>query len=221
MRAALRGYSTGMDLAAILRTIDARQEELHMSDAALSKKAGFSPDLIRNWRRRIARGESHAGVNAHSLEAIASALDLPAGALSMPPDYTNGSARPPGFAESEARPWAPADTDRKARLLAALAPDARHPESYTIAVAIPGFDLAEGDVVVIDLGRTPVTDEIVVANVDDFAHHAQTTVLRRYLPPYLVPGRHTEKSDLVESQRIGILGPVVASFRPMAGLALA
>lgn len=66
-----------MQLSSVLDRIDQRRNELGLTEQALSIKSGCSKDLIRNWRRKVAAGDHRSGANMGSLEAIASALDVP------------------------------------------------------------------------------------------------------------------------------------------------
>lgn len=60
-----------MALADILDRIDHRLEIIGLSATAASEAAGLSRDGIRNWKRRLARGEDKAGMNIRSLEQLA------------------------------------------------------------------------------------------------------------------------------------------------------
>ena len=64
-----------MDMREILARVDARQAELKWTDRKISIEAGLSDDAIRNWRRRVARGET-GGANVRSLEAVAKTLGV-------------------------------------------------------------------------------------------------------------------------------------------------
>lgn len=63
-----------MGMPDILRRIDRRLKALGLSSTAASLAAGLSGDAIRNWRRRMARGEVDAGMSIRSLEKLAVVL---------------------------------------------------------------------------------------------------------------------------------------------------
>lgn len=126
--------------------------------------------------------------------------------------FRQPAAAPAGFAETELTPWEGPRLNDAPDPVAALAPRAQHPSAYLLSRAAPGFSLLAGDVVILDLNASAKSGDLVVAQVIDTDIGAADTVLRRYLPPYLVtataePGEITDRDDVV------IKGPVVASFR--------
>ena len=60
----------------ILARIDERQADLGITDRALSIAAEMSSDGVRNWRRRVKRGETVSASMAN-LVAVALVLDVP------------------------------------------------------------------------------------------------------------------------------------------------
>jgi transcriptional regulator with XRE-family HTH domain len=87
------GHPTGMELAAILRRIDQRKNELGLKDNALAKRAGKA-DMVRNLRRALKNG-SRRGPSAATIAAIERALEVPQGWLltghGSPPPPPTGS----------------------------------------------------------------------------------------------------------------------------------
>jgi len=71
---ALLGKFTAMDMRTVLHRIEIRRQELGVSEAALSRRATGSTDTIRNWRRRVERGDEKAGASTVTLEKVAEAL---------------------------------------------------------------------------------------------------------------------------------------------------
>lgn len=65
-----------MSMKEILERISERSSALGLTDNSLSLKAGLSRDGIRNWRRRIERGEDAAGATITALSGVASALGV-------------------------------------------------------------------------------------------------------------------------------------------------
>lgn len=66
-----------MDMKVVLRRIEARLAVLETTAAAISRSAVGSPDTIRNWQRRVAKGEN-PGASMATIEPIAEALGVPA-----------------------------------------------------------------------------------------------------------------------------------------------
>jgi len=89
-----------------------------------------------------------------------------------------------GFAEPDATAFRPGPVIEAA--LRRVAPEARHPQSYRIDRNMPGFGLLTGDIVVVDLGRSAETGDLVVANM--LVGQEATTIVRRVAGDWLVPG---------------------------------
>jgi hypothetical protein len=69
------GFDAGtMGMADIITRIEQRLHVLGISASAASDAAGMSKDAIRNWKRRLARGEINAGMSIRSLERLAIVL---------------------------------------------------------------------------------------------------------------------------------------------------
>lgn len=68
-------YFHRMDMAKILKRIDARIAELGTSRSAISRKATGSTDTIRNWERRS--GDDSAGATMPKMQSIADQLGVP------------------------------------------------------------------------------------------------------------------------------------------------
>jgi len=69
-------YFHRMDMPKILARIKARLDELETTESAISKAATGSTDTIRNWRRRVKKGET-PGASTLTLQPIADALNVP------------------------------------------------------------------------------------------------------------------------------------------------
>ena len=64
-----------MDMKAILDRITYCREQMGMSERSVSIAAGMSADGVRNWRRRMEKGEE-PGANLRSLEQMAQVLGV-------------------------------------------------------------------------------------------------------------------------------------------------
>jgi transcriptional regulator with XRE-family HTH domain len=64
-----------MEMKTVLARIDLRLAALGTTDAAVSKKATGSQDTVRNWRRRVAKGESPSA-SVSKIEAISEVLGV-------------------------------------------------------------------------------------------------------------------------------------------------
>ena len=73
-----------------------------------------------------------------------------------------------------------------------------------------------GDLVVVDLDRKAARGDAVCAQIYDLDNDTAQTVLRLFEPPYLVAASSRaefRKPDLVDDERVKIMGVVVASVR--------
>lgn len=152
------------------------------------------------------------------MEALAKALGVdPAWLITGAQPTSNAMTR------SAAEPWTPPDpggqrqdlAEGRRKLLRTLAPTAGNPAGYALTVSAFPFGLLAGDVLVIDLKAKAQEGDLVIATVADPQTGSAKTVLRRYLPPYLLsPDPEEEEPSLVvDGHRTVINGPVLASFR--------
>lgn len=170
-----------MNLAEIIKRIEQRIAELKTTDRAISIRAGMSADGIRNWKRR-AESDPKAGANAQSLAKVASALDVSISWLT-----TGSENASDGFSE-QAEAWTPHAhaAEAVARLYAG---SARNPAgTYRAKADLPGFGILSGDLLVCDLSRLPRPGDIALLTVADPETGESRTIIRRYLPPFMISG---------------------------------
>lgn len=65
-----------MEMKSVLAKIDVMLAKRGTSAAAISREATGSPDTIRNWRRRVDKGQE-PGASTATLEPIARSLGVP------------------------------------------------------------------------------------------------------------------------------------------------
>lgn len=179
------------------------------SQRDISKAAGLAPgtlnDILKNRRR---------SPSVENLKALAGVLGVSAAWLV---DGQGDNSR--GFSESELSAWtAPARSGQKpdldhTRLARLLAPDARNATTMSLNIDAPACGLVSGDIIVIDIKSPAKTGDLVVAQVADLETGEASTVLRRYLPPYLVPVETKGETYMADGVRTSVMGPVAASFR--------
>lgn len=206
-------------MRAILDRITRKREELGLSEAAVSLKGG-SRDLIRNWRRALDKGTT---INARydSLEQIARALHVTEDWLIHGTDAVAGSPapKPTGMAETATpftlMPHATRLDDPQAALRAIFGKAATTPGLFRITKNLPAFEFAEGDVVLADLARLPQPGEIAVVLVTDEQLASATTMICRYLPPFLTTGKIGPNAPLmrIDDPGVTVRHPVVGSIR--------
>lgn len=195
-----------MNNAAIVARIKERLKETGQSAAAVSIEAGGSKDLIRNWLRGVEEGKRFK-IQQDNLEAVANSLgvsytwlvygsDAGADARGMSEELASFSPKPH---QVDAVRALFADTARHAQVMLRLALD------------LPGLGLATGDTVVTDLSREPAPGDLVAAHVN--RDGAVRTVIRRFLPPYLLACDQTHDREPLRAD-----DPSVTLRYPIIGL---
>lgn len=209
-----------MQMQAILDRITRRREELGLSEAAVAQKGG-SRDLIRNWRRALDRGQT-ISARYDSLTSIARALHVSVDWLmhgTGEAEAAPARSTPPGLSEPVTpftlAPHATREDDPQASLRAIFGKTATTPGLFRINRNLPAFELAKGDVVLADLARLPEPGEIAVVTVSDDETAAATTMICRYLPPYLTLGKigPSVPTLRIDDPGVTVRYPVVGSIR--------
>lgn len=154
----------------------------------------------------------------HEAQQLAGVLGVPvadvlrrAGLNIAPEDAMAPAAfRPKGFGESDVAPLGP-DAPRT--------PEARAQGLSQSVWMVRNAHMAAsgylpGDSILVDMNAAPRKGDAVVAQVYDWSADDAVTVLRLYLPPYLVrPGLDAETPLAVDGERVLIKGVVVAQWR--------
>lgn len=179
------------------------------SHRAISIAAGLAPGTLGDILKNPDRSPS-----VRNLTALARTLGVsPSWLIEGRGDNAQG------FGERELDAWTPPAKSGErpdldfARIARLLAPAARHPSTMQIRIDAPGCGLSAGDVLVIDMNATAQAGDIVIAQVADLSSGDARTVIRRYLPPYLVPLDPAGETFVVDGVRISIMGKLAASFR--------
>ena len=198
-----------MNLAAILDRISARLRVVGLSERALSERAG-SADLIRNWRRKVKAGDT-GGANHESLRRVADELGVTLNWL-----LHGGAATPDsqGMAEDAAEFTTPPAA--QAQVAGLFAAKARHPApTHRAITAMPDFAIAAGDLLICDLSRGPEPGELAIVSMIDEQAGTARTLVRRYLPPWLLSGSGdiTGLPDRDDADGCMIRHPIIGSIR--------
>lgn len=210
-----------MDIASILARIDEVRARADLNDTQISRAAGGSEDLLRNWRRKAREG-GKGGVNAKTLSAVADVLGVSAAWL-MTGDGSQASldstAAQHGLSET-AEPFrfqsASTNPDDPLHILRALyGTRTSSPATFALKGALPSFGLLSGDILVVDLARLPEPGEIAIVTISDDDAGTSTTTVRRYMPPFLVPGTADNVLDFIKMDMPGVQvrHPVIGSLR--------
>lgn len=216
---AVPGYRSRMDMRAILERIAIRAMEIGIKEAEVSRRAGHV-DLVRNWRRAIEAGEA-INPRYDSLRRVAEALDVPERWLIDGTGYAEPLAQPARFGGSEVQRFRPASARDTigAELMAAIAPQARHPAAFELRGPQPYLALLTGDIVIVDLQSRAEQSDTVIVNFDADRTGDAVMLIRRYFPPYLLSADLDGGAGVItldDSGRAAIIGTVEAVVRPQA-----
>lgn len=197
-----------MDMRLLLKLVNARIDELGMTEREASMRATGSADTIRNWRRRLKKGESF-GATTDKVELVCRELGIDMATLTAAPD----AGTPGGMAE-DAVPLLIADT-RRDPVIIALAPNSTTPEVFVSKRDFPAFAIRAGDRLIADMARAPQPGEIVVASQIDQSDGTSTWMVCRWLPPHVLPGGISDDLILIEAGGTMVVarGVIIASFR--------
>lgn len=200
-----------MDIKALMKRIEERAAELDKSIRAVSIEATNSPDTIRNWQRKVKTGEAFSMRQA-SLQAVADALGVELQWLltgsfdmlglenhSMPEETTEYKVKPN---QSEAVRAIFAQTAIRAEV------------ARQMTVNMPSLGLANGDLLVCDLGRDARVGDTVLVHVQDGKADGSTLARRWYSPWLLAYDTALDQDPLRDDEQgVKILYPVIGSIR--------
>jgi len=124
-----------------------------------------------------------------------------------------GMHSPGAFREDDVLPYIAAP-DRAADDIARQAASRlRHGVCYRLARSMPWLGCLQGDIALIEIGRAPADGEIVLAGLAHPESGAASTVLRRYLPPWLVGGPDDAPARLDGPEPHAVQGVVAGIVR--------
>lgn len=194
-----------------LSRIDQRLRELGLSENEASRLAGRSRDAIRNWRR--AANDPHRRLNP-----TREALESVAAVLGVTPEWLLRGDGAQGMAEPEAVPFV-GRTPAAGSMAGRQDLPERALVAYRVTRAAPGLAILRGDVIFIDIRSAAREGDLVVATLSHQADDRQVTVLRRYLPPWLVSGAADGDAPerLDNTGRAAVLGVIRAVERTVGG----
>ena len=186
--------------------------------SAISKKAGKDVSTMR----KILDGTSK-NPKLQTLEVLANAMNLTLAELehrgrsvASPPELQHDIGLPPsGFSEPEATPFV-MNPNRAGNLptdhLAALA---RSPQIWRADQSLISLGLIRGDIFVTDAQAKACAGDIVVATEVNPDSGTSRTIIRQYLPPYLVPADPADRYPMIidDENYIRIMGVIIGVVR--------
>lgn len=178
--------------------IRSRLTHRHGELKELADHVGISADKIT----KILKGERQ--VRAHEMPRIIAYFSE---------NRSHGLSEPARPYAAAPVPMAPSARDEA--IGAAICPDTKHRAFYRCRSAIPGAALLADDRLIVSLGDRPAAGDLVIVTLSDPQTDTQTTEIRRYWPPLLVPLDLNAGTAVTEDdgQSVAILAVIRASFR--------
>lgn len=186
--------TTRENLLAWLRTV---LRETGDAPSTLATNAGVAPSTINRFL-----DEDGGGLRSDTIEKIVNYSGVP---LEVAPSLR----KPPGLREPDAEPFAGAPHSSSSS-------DCRGDIWIMRSSALVDIGYMPGDYVRVDGLAAPRPGDIVCAQLYDVAQGSARTIMRQYLPPYLVarsPESRFAKPVLTEADRVTIMGTVVECWR--------
>lgn len=89
--------------------------------------------------------------------------------------------------------------------------------THRASASMPDFAILPGDLLVCELSRPPELGDIVVATLVDEQLGTSTSLVRRFLPPYLVAGDGTTPAFIkIDPATVTVRFPVIGTIRGIA-----
>lgn len=174
-------------------------DERGITQTAFAAQVNLSEGYISN----ISQGKKRPAID--KVERIAAALDISVRDLIEDEEATSGAT---GFSESEATPFVFKDKSPLSRAVAALSSMLTRAETYRVGTSDAGLAIYAGDLLVLELKHEAQTGDMVVANLSDTQTDTHRTVVRQYVPGWLVGGGTAPQPLASETVSIGIIGVV-------------
>jgi transcriptional regulator with XRE-family HTH domain len=177
-----------------------------LTQTQLAHRAGLDPSTLSRF---LTEGREGHTLRASTLRKIEQATGVPLDETAGVPNH--------GFAESEAAPLVVDTASPLQRIVAILAASGANIDPWTLhSPALEGAGYRRGDILLVSLGETPASGDIVCAQIYDWAKGRAETVFRMFQPPYLVAATSDPaflRPHLVEDGKVVIKGVVVHSIR--------
>jgi len=169
-----------------------------------------APVLPLQEAQRFARALLPGGIAESEVMAL---TGLPGIAAANPPPPSQS----PGFSD-DAAPFLfqPATNTDPVRAL--FGTTASNPAvTHRAQASMPDFAILPGDLLVCELSRPPELGDIVVATLVDEQLGTSTSLVRRFLPPYLVAGDGTTPAFIkINPATVTVRFPVIGTIRGIA-----
>ena len=185
--------------------------ELGRSAASVSREANLSTRFAQN----ILDGKV-VSPRTDNLIRLADALNVSLSDL-LAEDQGDGCAsRSLNEFQDDAAPYDPKPgTDELSRVIKDLFPQRGTLGCFRIRRDLAPLMLARNDLIVCNLSENPSAGQLVTVNSVDPDTTISQTLIRRYVPPYLIEVTHqrTREPDVLDNHRNAIVGTIIGAIR--------
>jgi transcriptional regulator with XRE-family HTH domain len=176
----------------------------------LAQRAGLDPSTLSRF---LSGGREGHALRQATIRKIEAASGLAASGEIH-------EAMPSGFAENEASPYEVTAHSPIHAVIAALSHGRLNIDPWTLqSRALEGAGYRPGDILLVALGETPATGDVVCAQIYDWTKGRAETVFRIFQPPYLIAATGDPqfmRPHLVDDGAVTIKGVVLHSLRGRA-----
>lgn len=183
------------------------------TQSELASRAGLDPSTLSRF---LSANQEGRGLRPRSIEKIAAVSGIafkPGGGAPSGPSELPFA----GFAESEASPLDMEDQSPVAQMVGILRRQRHNIDPWTLrSKALEGAGYRPGDVVIVALGETALSGDVVCAQIYDWSTGRAETVFRIFEPPYLVsasPDPQFLRPLVVDDDKVHIKGVVIQTYR--------
>ena len=175
------------------------------SQTDLAHRAGLDPSTLSRF---LTKGRDGHALRSSTIQRIASASGISLG---------ESEPQVAGLAEAEASPYISGPREARNAAIKALQQGYENLDAWELnSRALENAGYKQGDVLLVGLGETPLTGDVVCAQIYDWNTGKAQTVFRLYQPPALVAATTDAsllKPYLVSDNAVAIKGVVLHCLR--------
>lgn len=189
--------------------LDSVMQRTGWSQSELALRAGLDPSTLSRFLSGDRQGHSLRPATIRKIESVSG--------IGFGASNKESEPRPEGFAEAEAEPLSIIPASPMNAIVEALTRGHRNVDPWTLrSRALESAGFLPGDIVIVALGETPLSGDVVCAQLYDWSTGKAETVFRIFQPPYLVaasPDPAFMRPHVVDDAKVQIKGVVINTIR--------
>ena len=189
--------------------LDSVMQRTGWSQSELALRAGLDPSTLSRFLTGDREGHSLRPATIRKIESVSG--------IGFGSSKNEPEPRSQGFAEAEAEPLPVIPASPLSAIVEALTRGHRNVDPWTLrSRALESAGFLPGDSVIVALGETPLSGDVVCAQLYDWSTGKAETVFRIFQPPYLVaasPDPAFMRPQVVDDAKVQIKGVVINTIR--------